>query len=270
VTPTLRIRLLVLGSALVAAAVVAGVVYATHQDPAQPKVACHAPARIVPGVRSPEVAAVRAAMQQPTRRAAKLLEPLAQADPRDPVVQYNYAAALYCGGYFDEATTAFQQAKKAGPDTWYRVQADLLLHPQFFTKAGTYPPFTYSGHDPLLLQGMVAQRRFHQVSAERLWAKAAKEEPGSDVAQVAAAVGRFDMDDLNASFSRLGPLSARFPKSQSVRFHLGLLLAWTGQRTQAETEFRKALALGATTELGKESKAFLDGLVATGTKGAKR
>lgn len=257
-------------SAVVAAAVVAGVVYATRQDPAQPKVACHAPARIVPGVRSAHVAAVRAAMTEPTRQAAKALEPLAQADPGDPVVQYNYAAALYCGGYFNEATTAFEQAKKAGPDTWYRVQADLLLHPQFFTKAGTYPPFTYTGHDPLLVAGMVQQRQFHQVSAEKLWAKAAKEEPSSDVAQVAAAVGRFDMDDLTASFSRLGPLTRRFPKSQSVRFHLGLLLAWTGQRQQAVTEFRKAVALGAHTELGRESRAFLDGLVTGGTKGVKR
>jgi predicted Zn-dependent protease len=258
----------VLVSALLVAAVVAGVVYATRQDPTQPKVACHAPARIVPGVSSPNVAAVRAAMKQPTREAAKLLEPLAQADPGDPVVQYNYAATLYCGGYFDEASSAFEQAKKAGPDTWYRVAADNLLHPQFFTNG--YPPFTYQGHDPLLVAGQVQQRLFHQVSAEKLWAKAAKEEPASDVAQVAAAVGRFDMDDLTASFSRLGPLSARFPKSQSVRFHLGLLLAWTGQRKQAVTQFRKALALGAHTELGKESKAFLDGLVTGGTKGSKR
>lgn len=259
-----------LGSALLAAAVVAGAVFATRQDPTQPKVACHAPARIVPGVSSPNLAAVRAAMKEPTRQAAKALEPLAQADPKDPVVQYNYAAALYCGGYFDEATTAFEQAKKAGPDTWYRVQSDLLVHPQFFTKAGTYPPFTYTGHDPLLVAGQVQQRLFHQVSAEKLWAKAAKKEPGSDVAQVAAAVGRFDMDDLTASFSRLGPLTARFPKSQSVRFHLGLLLAWTGQRQKAVTQFREAVALGAHTELGKESKAFLDGLVTGGTKGAKR
>ena len=257
-------------SAAVAAAIVAGVVYATRQDPAQPRVACHAPARIVPGVRSPHVAAVRAAMTERAPQAAKALEPLAQADPADPVVQYNYAAALYCGGYFGEATTAFEQAKAAGRNTWYEVQSDLLLHPQFFTKSGTYPPFTYTGHDPLLVQGMVQQRAFHQHSAEKLWAKAAKEEPSSDAAQVAAAVGRFDMDNLSASFSRLGPLVKRFPRSQSVRFHLGLLLAWTGQRKQAVTEFRKALALGARTELGKESKAFLNGLVTGGTNRAKR
>ncbi|HVU77636.1 MAG TPA: hypothetical protein VHC67_08635 [Gaiellaceae bacterium] len=267
-TPTRRVQFLVLCSAIVAAAIVAGVVYATRQDPAQPKVACHAPARIVAGVRSPYVAAVRAAMAKPARAAAKALEPLAQADARDPVVQYNYGAALYCGGYVGEATAAFEQTKKAGPNTWYRIQADSLLHPQFFQQG--YPPLTYTGHDPLLVAGQLAQRQFHQVTAERLWAKAAKQEPRSDVAQVAAAVGRFDMDDLSASFSHLGPLVKRFPRSQSVRFHLGLLLAWTGQRDRAVTEFRQALALGPKTELGKESKAFLDGLVTGGTKGLSK
>ena len=48
------------------------------------------------------------------------------------------------------------------------------------------------------------------------------------------------MDDLSASFSRLGPLVKRFPKSQTVRFHLGLLLAWTGQGTLAVKEFKAA------------------------------
>ena len=75
-------------------------------------------------------------------------------------------------------------------------------------------------------------------------------------AQVAAAVGRFDEDDLSASFSRLGPLVKRFPHSQTVRYHLGLLLAWTGQRDQAIVEFRAAKRLGPHTELGREADAF--------------
>jgi hypothetical protein len=62
----------------------------------------------------------------------------------------------------------------------------------------------------------------------------------------------------------------RFPKSQSVRFHLGLLLAWTGQRAQAATEFRAARALGPKTSLGKQADAFLKGLVATGTNSPQR
>src|SRR6185437_4619234 len=137
-----------------------------------------------------------------------------------------------------EAVQAFRKAKKNGRDTRYRVVVDNLLHPQYF-KDG-YPPFQYAGRDPLLIEGQVAQRNNHNETAERLWSRAAKLHPNDADAQVAAAVGRFDMDDLNASFSRLGPLVKRFPRSQTVRYHLGLLLAWTGQGALAVKEFRAA------------------------------
>jgi predicted Zn-dependent protease len=116
----------------------------------------------------------------------------------------------------------------------------------------------------------VLQRGGHQHSAERLYARAARQHPGSDEAQVAAAVGRFDEDDLSASFSRLGPLVRRFPRSQSVRYHLGLLLAWTGQREAAVEQFRLALARAPQTRLGREAKTFLAGLVVHGTKATQR
>lgn len=268
-SPTVRVRLLVLLAAAVAAAIVAGVVFATRQDPVQPKVVCKARPVVYPGVSSAHVAAVRSAMAHPARAAARALEPLAQESPHDPVVLFNDALALYCGGYPVEAATAFQQAKKAGYDTYYEVESDVLLHPQFFQNAG-YPPFQYAGRDPLLLAGAIKQRQYHQHSAEKLWAKAARLHPNDDLAQVAAAVGRFDMSNLNASFSRLGPLVRRFPKSQPVRFYLGLLLAWTGQRDQAIVEFRAARKLGPQTALGTQAGAFLGRLVTGGTSGSKR
>lgn len=254
---------------MAAAAIVAGVVLATRQDPPQPKVACKARPVIVSGVRSTHIAAVRAAMAQPARAAARALEPLAQESPHDAVVLFNDGLALFCAGFPAEASAALQQAKKDGYDTYYEVESDVLLHPQFFQKGG-YPPFLYSGHDPLLLAGAIQQRQYHQHSAEKLWAKAARLHPNDDLAQVAAAVGRFDMSNLNASFSRLGPLVRRFPHSQAVRFYLGLLLVWTGQRDQALVEFRAARKLGPKTALGKQADAFLGRLVTGGTSGSKR
>ena len=62
---------------------------------------------------------------------------------------------------------------------------------------------------------------------------------------------------MNASFSRLGPLTRKFPTSQSVRFYLGLLLAWTGQRDPAIAQFQKAVALGPTSDLGRNASEFL-------------
>ena len=263
-------RAIVAVVALVAAAVVAGVVYATRQDPAQPKAGCKdgIPVGVYPGVSTKNVAAVKKALAEGPKRAARALEALANEQPKDPVVQFNYGTALVCAGFSAEAVQAFRKAKKHGRDTRYRVVVDNLLHPQYF-KDG-YPPFQYAGRDPLLIEGQVAQRRDHNETAERLWSRAAELHPNDPDAQVAAAVGRFDMDDLNASFSRLGPLVQRFPKSQTVRFHLGLLLAWTGQRTLAVREFTAARELGATTTLGKEANAFLIRLGSSGTKGSKR
>jgi predicted Zn-dependent protease len=264
-SPAARIRLVVAVVAAAAAAVVAGVVLATRQDPAQPTALCSGRPKplVVPGVASTQVRAVRSAFAKGPRGAAVVLEPLAQEHPRDPVVQFNEATALYCAGYVAEAAQAFRRAKAAGRNTYYGVKADNLLHPQFFSNG--YPIFQYEGRDPLLIQGQIQQRQFHQVTAERLYARAARLRPESAQAQVAAAVGRFDMDDLSASFSRLGPLVKRFPRSQSVRFHLGLLLAWTGQRALATREFRAARALGPATPLGKDAAAFLHGLGAAGT-----
>jgi hypothetical protein len=151
------------------------------------------------------------------------------------------------------------------------MRADEILHPQFFApQDGLYPLFEPTGTDPLLLRGVVLQRAGHQHSAERLYARAARLHRASDEAQVAAAVGRFDEDDLSAAFSRLGPLVRRFPRSQSVRYHLGLLLAWTGQREQATAEFRLARSQGPKTRLGREADTFLRGLVSSGTKTTQR
>ena len=148
------------------------------------------------------------------------------------------------------------------------MKADNFLHPQYFGNG--YPIFQYQGRDPLLIQGQFEQRRFHQHSAERLYAKAARLHPNDADAQVAAAVGRFDMDDLSASFSRLGPLVTRFPRSQTVRFHLGLMLAWTGQRELAVKEFTAARGLGAKTALGMDANEFLARLGSSGTQSSKR
>jgi predicted Zn-dependent protease len=265
-SPANRVRLIVGLLAVAAAGIVAGVVYATRQSPAQPTAQCQQkPAPfIVPGTPTANVPAVRAALARRPADAARSLELLAQQAPNDPVVQFNYATALFCAGYLADADQAFRAAKRAGRDTFYEIQSDVILHPQFFNKG--YPPFQSASTDPLLVRGEIFQRGGHQHSAERVFARAARLHPGSDEAQVAAAVGLFDMDNLSASFSKLGPLTRRFPRSQSVRYHLGLLLAWTGQRDQAVKEFRLAAALGPKTRLGSEAATFLGSLVAGGTK----
>jgi hypothetical protein len=268
--PANRVRLIVAALAAAASVVVVGVVYATRQDPPQPSARCKQGMRpyIVPGAPTANVGAVRDAFARGPKGAAQALEPLALQATNDPVVQFNYGTALFCAGFVVDAESVYRAAKKAGRNTFYEIQADVVLHPQFFSQG--YPPFVSASRDPLLVQGEILQRAGHEHSAERVFARAALLHPHDDEAQVAAAVARFDMDDLSASFSRLGPLVRRFPRSQSVRFHLGLLLAWTGQRNQAVVEFRRARALGPTTRLGRQAATFLGGLVTTRTRSTPR
>jgi tetratricopeptide (TPR) repeat protein len=261
--PTQRVRLVVAAAALAAAGIVVGVVWATAQSPAQVTAQCSGPPKplVVPGVSSEHVAAVRAALALPPLRGARQLEPIARSAPDDPVVQYNYGNVLFCAGYLGEAQQAWIAAKKAGYDTFYEMLADEFLHPQFFRPAdGLYPIPQLERKNPLLEQGRLLQREGHQHSAEKLYLKAARLAPNDDEAQVAAAVGRFDESNITAAFSHLGPLLEKFPHSQSVRFHLGLLLAWTGQRAQAVKEFRLARSLDPNTVLGKDANTFLSRL----------
>jgi Flp pilus assembly protein TadD len=101
------------------------------------------------------------------------------------------------------------------------------------------------------------QRLRHQVSAKREFDAAAALAPQDPEAQVAAAVGRFDKANPSLTFSRLGPLAKRYPKSQSVRFHLGLCLLWLGSVNDAKQQLRLAQTLGPRTPLGSEAGQFL-------------
>jgi tetratricopeptide (TPR) repeat protein len=267
-TPRARIGVTVALAAAAAAAGTAGLTLATRQTPVQPHALPRRPPLVlVAGVHSPAIPELRRAFR---RWPGTLddVERLGAERPRDPVVQYNLGVARLYAGYRVDAEEAFRRAKRLGRDTFYEIRADVVLHPQYFS-AG-YPPFQPTGHDPLLLRGVRLQAEGRQHSAERVFARAARLRPDDDEAQVAAAVARFDMDDLSASFSRLGPLTRRFPRSQSVRFHLGLLLAWTGQRDAAVAQFRKTRSLRASTRLGREANAFLARLASSGTTRRER
>ena len=99
-----------------------------------------------------------------------------------------------------------------------------------------------------------------QRSAERVFARAAREAPGDAEAQVAAAVGRFDKARPADAFSRLGPLTRRFPDRATVRFHLGLLLLWSGEVKEARTQLVRATTVEPGSPLAREARKYLDEL----------
>jgi predicted Zn-dependent protease len=117
-----------------------------------------------------------------------------------------------------------------------------------------------------LLYGVALQRLERPLSARRQFAAAAALAPRNPEAQVAAAVGRFDKDEPVQAFSRLGPLTKRFPRAPTVRFHLGLLLLWINDVPEARKQLRLARAEDPGTPLAREANRFLVRLSSIGTK----
>ena len=91
-----------------------------------------------------------------------------------------------------------------------------------------------------------------------MYAEGAARAPAYDEAQVAAAVGRFDKGAPAKAFSRLGPLTKRFPHSSSVRFHLGLLLLWIGQIPEGKRQLRLAETAQPGSALANDARMYLD------------
>jgi tetratricopeptide (TPR) repeat protein len=205
---------------------------------------------------------------------------LARAHPKSALAQLHYGLGLYWKGDLPAAQAAWRAARKAQPDTSYAQRAEDLLYPRFPRGLPTFVPsfrapseldrlspprqLAYlrrraadDGAQGKLLYGVALQRLGRQVSALRQFEDAEALAPADPEPQVAAAVARFDKADPSKTFSRLGPLAKRYPKSQSVRFHLGLCLLWLGSVTQARQELQRARDLGPHTQLGAEASRFL-------------
>ena len=205
------------------------------------------------------------------------LEALPQATS---AVRLHEGVVLATTGAERAARTELEAAARLEPDTPYAVRADDFLHPTFapglplFVPAEPFPA-ALAGRSPSdqlallahlktkvarLHHGSALQRIGRPLSARRVFDEAASLAPDDPETLTAAAVSRFDKDEPAAAFSRLGPLTRRFPRAQTVRFHLGLLLVWIGDAEGAKRQLRQVRALGPETRLGREAKRFLDRL----------
>ena len=109
-----------------------------------------------------------------------------------------------------------------------------------------------------LLYGVGLQRVGRPLSAARAFDEAARRYPNDVEAQVAGAVGAFDKDTPARAFGRLGPLTRTYPDEPTVRFHLGVLLLWTGRVEGAERQFRLAAKAQPRSPLAREAKRYLE------------
>jgi tetratricopeptide (TPR) repeat protein len=170
--------------------------------------------------------------------------------------------ALAATGAERDSREELDEVERIAPDTPYAVRADDFLHPR--TVPGL--PFFLPSREatPALRKALDFQRLGRPLSARRAFDAAAA---GSDDPELltAAAVGRFDKDEPEAAFGRLGPLTRRFPKAQTVRFHLGLLLLWLAEVDAARPQLERARALDPASPLGRQAGELLERLGDGGT-----
>jgi tetratricopeptide (TPR) repeat protein len=207
------------------------------------------------------------------------LKQLQGLHPASALVALNLGIALFWAGEAG-AEEGWRAAIEAEPDTPYAVTAGNLLHPEFarnlpvFVPSRPLPPAVAGLAPPQQLlelerrarvgsvadriaYGVALQQLGKPLSAAAVFAAAAKEAPGDPDAATAAAVARFDKADPSAAFSRLGPLSRRFPRAATVRFHLGLLLLWSGEAKEARRQLELAREAEPGSTAAREAERYL-------------
>ncbi len=217
------------------------------------------------------------------------LKRLVASHPTSPLAELHLGLAYYWAGRNADAVAAWQRTAKLAPDSPYAVDAEDALHPSMIPGlppivTGLSPPKSQSGLPAArqlrllrhaaagpdarakLLYGVALWNLRRPVSAERQFSAAALLAPDDPVVRTAAAVGAFSKAQPVRAFGKLGPLTGVFPHSAVVRFHLGLLLLWTGERKKAEAQLRLAVADGPQTVYAKEARALLASLDKNGTK----
>jgi tetratricopeptide (TPR) repeat protein len=222
------------------------------------------------------------------------LEQLRKLEARDPasgLVQLHLGLALYWQGRLQEAEEAWRKAEEIEPDSSAALRAESLLHPEmpagrpFFVPAEPLPQ-DLEGRLPLeqldalerraqgstratpwIQYGVALQRAGRSLSARDAFDKAVELEPDNPEALVAAAVARFDKDEPSQTFSRLGPLTTRFPDEPVVRFHLGLCLIWLRRLDEARNQLEQTRADGGQTVWGRQASELLDTLDSAATAG---
>jgi tetratricopeptide (TPR) repeat protein len=187
------------------------------------------------------------------------LEELAREQPDSGAVLFHLGLARFWDGDREGALSAWRLTRSRDADSGYAIRAADLLFRNFppglpifipsFRPAASLSRLSAPRQLAVLerrartpdvraklLYGLALQRLERPVSARAQYAAAARLAPSNPEALVADAVGRFDKASPERAFARLGPLTRRFPRAATVRFHLGLLLLWLGQVDSAKRQ----------------------------------
>ncbi|MGZ4396773.1 MAG: tetratricopeptide repeat protein [Gaiellaceae bacterium] len=218
------------------------------------------------------------------------LKRLVASHPRSALADLHLGWAYYWSGRNADAVRAWGQAVKVEPDSSAAVSASDLLHPSlpvpglpYIVTALQPPPGVVSlpaaqellaleraaarpDANAKVLYGVALWNLRRPVSAEREFRAAVALAPNDAMALTAAAVGSFSKGRPVLAFSQLGPLTGRFPRAGVVRFHLGVLLLWTGELAKARKQLQLAVSLDPRSPYAAQAKRLLEALGHNGTK----
>jgi tetratricopeptide (TPR) repeat protein len=217
------------------------------------------------------------------------LKSLVASNPKSGIAELHLGYAYLWSGRNADAVAAFQKTVKLQPDSMSAVYASDILHASFAPGL----PYIVTDLQPAagvtslpaarelaalaraaarpdpnakILYGVALWHLDRPLSAERQFAAAAKLAPDDPMAQTAAAVGAYTKAQPVRAFSKLGPLTGRFPRAAVVRFHLGVLLLWSRELAKARKQLRLAVDYGPKTPYGLGAAKLLDALGHNGTK----
>jgi Flp pilus assembly protein TadD len=218
------------------------------------------------------------------------VQQLADAHPGSSVALLHLGIAEYWAGQSADAVAAWDKAAKVGADSPYGVKAEDLLHPTLKIPGLPYLVLDFDVPHAIaklpaaqqlaalaraaakpdarakLLYGSALWGLQRPLSAEQQFEAAAKLTPQDPLARTAAAVGLFTKANPVKAFSRLGPLTGVFPRAAVVRFHLGLLLLWSGERKKAVEQLRLAAADQPSSSYAEDARRLLSRLPGTRSK----
>ena len=207
----------------------------------------------------------------------------------DPAALLNLGWADYQAGRNADAAAAWRRTANRFPDSPYGVDAEDALHggppglPPIVTgielpralanlpAAAQVAALKRSAAGPneraKLLYGAILWNGLRMpISAQRQFAAAARLAPHDAVARAAAAVGLFSKGNPTRAFAHLGPLTAVFPHSAAIEFHLGALLVYIGEYGKAAKQLRAALADGPQSPYVKDARTLLASLARSRSK----
>lgn len=214
---------------------------------------------------------------------------VAAANPNEPAALLSLGWADYWAGRRADAAAAWQRAARLGADSPYGVDAEDALHggpvglPPIVTGlalpkaianlpgAAQVAALKRAAAKPnaraKLLYGVTLWNFLRMpLSARKQLEAAAKLAPHDAVIRAAAAVSLFSKASPTPAFAHLGPLTAVFPHSAAVEFHLGVLLVYIGEYPKAAEHLRASLADGPHSPYAKQARTLLASLAHTRSK----